>query len=70
MDKIGVIAMVVWVFMVIVMGITKAVNTIKDIKRKSKCKHMNKILMRTDYQDRYHLYGCVDCGEDLYEGME
>lgn len=63
MERIHKISMLLWCLLFIYLGIKKLI-------RKSTCKHTNKILRRTDYQDRYHLYGCVDCGEDLYEDMD
>ena len=65
MELIHKISLISWCVLFMYLGIAKLLK-----KQNKKCKHTNKILMRTDYQDRYHLYGCVDCGEDLYEDMD
>ena len=34
------------------------------------CKHKNKVEMHIDYQDRYFIYQCNDCGKKIWINMD
>lgn len=34
-----------------------------------KCKHKNSEITYTDYQDRYHVCNCKDCGTEVWEDL-
>tara|TARA_R110000796_G_scaffold55042_2_gene128493 strand:- start:483 stop:623 length:141 start_codon:yes stop_codon:yes gene_type:complete len=45
-------------------------NLLKRIfKRKVKCKHEKGKVVYADYQDRFYMIDCYDCGKTFFEDM-